>query len=239
VEYPDIKALSLDIGTKPTSYKPNGDGHYTLPTILDPNTGKVVAESYDIAQYLDATYPERPVIPPGMTGLQHAFHLAISDAIYEVCVSKSRLLFFTSLKQCKQALYEIIILGVHNILNPRSQEYFRRTREENNIKLEERSPVGPTRDEQFKSLQKGFTRLAKCYEKNGNDSKFIMGNQISYGDFLVASWLLCAERAIGQNEWDEIMKFDEGRWKRLLKGLDEYTSTDEGEEYQVKEAERR
>jgi hypothetical protein len=39
-----------------------------------------------------------------------------------------------------------------------------------------------------------------------------------------------------QDEWDEILKYDEGRWKRFLKDVDEYTSTDEGEEYQVKQA---
>jgi glutathione S-transferase len=121
-------------------------------------------------------------------------------------------------------------------LNPRSQEYFRRTREENNLTLEERSPAGPTRDQQFEGIRKGFTRLARCYEKNGKDSKFIMGDQISYGDFLVASWLLWTKRTTSDDEWNEIMTFDEGRWKRLLEDLDEYTSTDEGEVYQVKEA---
>jgi hypothetical protein len=83
VEYPDIKPLSLEIGASPTSHTADGTPFYTLPAIYDPNTDKVVSESFEIAQYLDATYTERPVLPRGSEGLQHMFVYAI-DPIYKV-----------------------------------------------------------------------------------------------------------------------------------------------------------
>jgi hypothetical protein len=84
VEYPDIKPLSLEIGAAPTSHNADGAAFYTLPAIHDPNTGKTISDSFDIAQYLDVTYPERPVLPLGTEGLQSAFIFAI-EPIYKVC----------------------------------------------------------------------------------------------------------------------------------------------------------
>jgi glutathione S-transferase len=125
---------------------------------------------------------------------------------------------------------------VHNILNPRSREYFRRTREADEGKaLEELSPT-EKRAEQFTSLQKGYNRLARCYEKNGTDGKgkFLMGDQISYGDFIIASWLMWTKPTVTVDEWERVMAYSDGRWKRLLQDLAEYQNVDEGEVYQTK-----
>jgi glutathione S-transferase len=67
VEYPDIQPLCLAIGAVQTT------GGYTLPIIHDPNTDRVVSDSWEIVKYLDAQYPERAVIPAGQDGLQYAF----------------------------------------------------------------------------------------------------------------------------------------------------------------------
>jgi hypothetical protein len=86
VEYPDIKALSLEIGAQPTSFDDAGVGEYTLPTIRDPELG-TVTNSYDIALALDKRYPERPVVPAGTAALQVAWHGAIGQFIHRVCHS--------------------------------------------------------------------------------------------------------------------------------------------------------
>jgi glutathione S-transferase len=77
VDYPDIKAVSLEIGAQPTSYNAAGEGHYTLPAIRDPNSGEVVANSMDIAMWLDKKFPERPVLPAGTAALQMAWDAAL------------------------------------------------------------------------------------------------------------------------------------------------------------------
>lgn len=43
---------------------------YTLPAIYDPSTGTGVADSFEIARYLDKQYPTTPtVIPAGTEAL--------------------------------------------------------------------------------------------------------------------------------------------------------------------------
>ena len=69
VEFPDIKAVCQKIGAPPTDIRLQLDGsglqeHYTLPVIYDSSTGKIVAESFAIAEYLDETYPDTPKLLP-------------------------------------------------------------------------------------------------------------------------------------------------------------------------------
>ncbi|GAW07250.1 glutathione S-transferase [Lentinula edodes] len=75
IEYPDIEALCIKIGAAPTDVKADGTTpEYTLPVIFDPSTNKAISDSFNIAQYLDTTYPDTPrLIPPGTRALQSGF----------------------------------------------------------------------------------------------------------------------------------------------------------------------
>jgi glutathione S-transferase len=79
-------------------------------------------------------------------------------------------------------------------------------------------------------VQAGFTTLARCYAKAG---PWLAGGVPTYGDFVAGAWLLWASRALEKEEWEAVMKYDEGLWRRLLDGLEEHMSVDEGETYVV------
>jgi hypothetical protein len=55
----------------------------------------------------------------------------------------------------------------------------------------------------------------------------------TYSDFVAGAWLLWASHALEKEEWEAVMKYDEGLWRRLLDGLEEHMSVDEGETYVV------
>ncbi|KAG1881189.1 hypothetical protein F4604DRAFT_1879717 [Suillus subluteus] len=81
VEYPDIEALAKKIGAPPTSTNADGSPLYTLPIINDPNTGKVVSDSFLIAEYLDATYPSGTTLfPPGTKPLMVALEAVLNPS---------------------------------------------------------------------------------------------------------------------------------------------------------------
>jgi glutathione S-transferase len=73
VAFADVESVSKEHGFAPTSTRPDGSPHYTLPAIRDQETGRAVTDSFAIAQYLDEKYPARPVIPSGTESLQTAF----------------------------------------------------------------------------------------------------------------------------------------------------------------------
>jgi len=74
----DVEDAVKKIGGKPTDVKPNKGGGvpmYTLPAILDESgdTPVVVTDSTAIIEYLDAKYPDRPVLPKSGKALEYAF----------------------------------------------------------------------------------------------------------------------------------------------------------------------
>jgi hypothetical protein len=69
VPFADIARVSAEAGIP----VPAGADKHTLPAIADPATGTRLADSLQIAHYLDERYPERPLFPPGTEARQVAF----------------------------------------------------------------------------------------------------------------------------------------------------------------------
>ena len=79
VEYPDVEPTLKKLGATPTSTKPDGSPFYTVPVISDSihktDSGEptVVSDSWNIAIYLEETYPEHALFPTGSRALQALF----------------------------------------------------------------------------------------------------------------------------------------------------------------------
>lgn len=84
-EFADAQKLCKQIGATPTTHYADGTPRYTLPTIHDPNTGRIISDSYDIARYLDEQYPERPVMAKGTEDAQGEFAKTAGALIEPVC----------------------------------------------------------------------------------------------------------------------------------------------------------
>ena len=142
VEYPDIEPLCKKLGISPTYKKADGSDHYTLPAIYDPSTGTYIADSIRIAEYLEKTYPDTPqVFPHNTIALQAHFTLAFGSNL--------------------STLWNFIIPATYTKLNPRSQEYFRRTREKSFGKaMEDITPNGRSSETNWERLTRGMRRMA-------------------------------------------------------------------------------
>ena len=185
VEYPDIEALCKKIGAPPTWTKSDGSALYTLPVIYDPHTKTVVEESFKIAKYLDETYPDTPrLIPDNTAGLQSGFRMG-----FEMNVANS--------------LYDLVVLAAHDNLNPRSQEFFRRTREEEGPKLEEYVPSEEVRQKLLEDVRRGLQKVSSWLDHNGGTGPFVMGSILSHADFAIAGRLMWAKVTLGEDavEW--------------------------------------
>ena len=103
-------------------------------------------------------------------------------------------------------------------MNKRSQEQYRITREAQfGMKLENiRTDVDWERAERvFGAVDKWFR--ANLVEGEGRD-ELIIGDGICFADMILASGLIWAKTALGHEskEWDRIMSWNEGRWKRFM-----------------------
>lgn len=204
VEYPDIEALCKKIGAPATAKKDDGTPMYTVPAIYDPSTKTAVADSILIAEYLDATYPDTPkLFPPG----SHALQLA---ALY-------------AYDQALEPLWQFAVPATNKILNPHSEQYFRRTRELIFGKtMEDLSPTGKDREVEWAKVKEAFGIVDAWLQKS--DGPYFMGNTICFIDLVVASFIIWSRKVFGEAsaEWADLRTWNDGRWGKLMDGLEKY-----------------
>ncbi|KDR83237.1 hypothetical protein GALMADRAFT_875468 [Galerina marginata CBS 339.88] len=205
VEYPDIEPLCKKLGVS-SARTVDGTHSYTLPAIHDPSTGVSIANSFDIAEYLDKTYPNTPLIFPHNTaGLQAPFALAFGS-------NMRPLLNFLIPTECEK-------------LNPRSSEYFRRTRERTfGKKLEDLAPQGPDRVREWAKVERGLGKADAWLRKNGGSGPFMLGTTPCWADFVIGGYMAWIKSALGEEseEWKDIASWHDGRWKMFIEGLKKY-----------------
>ncbi|OBT70450.1 hypothetical protein VE03_00255 [Pseudogymnoascus sp. 23342-1-I1] len=164
IEYPDIKpTFSPEI---PPNAPP--DTPYTIPALRLSPTG-LIMHSRAIAAQLEELHPEP------------SLHLD-SPILAQVYAIQAKHI---------APLYGLWMpLVSTNLLNPRSKEYFDRTREEGEgISLPELLAKTEKREEEaWESAREGLRELGALLEEN-TKGPYFMGDVVSYADLVVLSWL--------------------------------------------------
>ncbi|KAK7967272.1 uncharacterized protein PG986_001549 [Apiospora aurea] len=182
LEFPDIEATLEELGLPP-----NETGHkYTVPAIQHVPTATHLMGSIPIAQFLESTYPDPPVPLTSEPGSEIG---ARARAVVGPVMTKS------------------LMPREVRILSPRSQEYFRRTREASiGRPLEDLLGEG-TDDEQqrWDAVDEELRGLGAFLQTRKAEGPFVLGARPSYTDFFIAGSLQCARTV------------DEGVFKRISK----------------------
>ncbi|MCV0397747.1 MAG: glutathione S-transferase family protein [Rhizobiaceae bacterium] len=113
-------------------------GHKTVPVLRD--GGTVVSESFEIARYLEETYPERQSLFGGRGG-----------------EAATRFINQWAQRAVMAQLLPMILMDVHSTLAPEDQAYFRTSREKRFGKRLEELPQG--RDGRLAGLRAGLEPL--------------------------------------------------------------------------------
>ena len=104
----------LEFSTVPVSFTKvpavEGGNGKTVPVVRD--SDKVISDSFDIAIYLDETYPDRPTLFGGPEGQAMA-----------------RFFEAWSMTQIHAVIGGALLLDIHEVLEPEDQTYFRESRE--------------------------------------------------------------------------------------------------------------
>ncbi|ESK95638.1 glutathione s-transferase [Moniliophthora roreri MCA 2997] len=199
VDLPEVENVRKKLGSEPVRTHWDGSSFYTLPVIKNTSTGQLIGDSFDIALYLDKTYPNGPsLFPPSTIGLQKAFNAHV-DAI------------FTS----------HVILCVHGIpFNPETVEVSKATFlwRAGKERWEDLTVEGEERAKTLESLKTALGGLAKSYSHGGGP--FLEGENPSYADLIVGGWL--AFFKITVKEWEDIQTWHDGLWGKIHLALEKY-----------------
>lgn len=137
-----------------------GGGQKTVPVIED--KGRIVADSWTIAEYLEAAYPDRPSLFGGAAG--HALCSFIQG---------------WAVNSLHPSIATLVIADIHDQLDARDKDYFRTTRERAfGRKLEE---VQTGREERLATFRKSLQPVRHVLA----GQPYLGGAQPLYADYLV------------------------------------------------------
>ncbi|KAA1475687.1 hypothetical protein DENSPDRAFT_883754 [Dentipellis sp. KUC8613] len=212
LEYPDIADVCKKIGASPNGTR-GGQPLYTVPVLQDPNTGTVVVDSLNIAEYLDVKYPNTPrLVPEGTKVFQAMFR----DVFEE---------------KAMWSMMEVVATKLVAQLPPRSETYWRAGIEGfYGKKAEEIAPEGSLRDASWKKVVDALSALDVWASQN-DKGVFITGDKVSYADLVVMGMLIWLKVLEGfeSKEWKELVKVNDGRWGRFVQAFGQWVQVDDGE----------
>ncbi|KAI9063603.1 glutathione transferase FuA class [Trametes sanguinea] len=207
VELNEVEPTLRMIGAPPVGQKPDGRAVYTLPVIVDTLRSKshpvVLSNVCTIAEYLEATYPARPIFPEGSRAMQALFVHYIQEIFIK-------------------PLLPILIPLTHQRLPERTQAHLRRG---GSVVGPPHAAMGGYQHEQaWVAVKEQFNFLASVLDKNNSDGNGVvaMGRDVSYADFALCSVLIWIERVSPHECWAQIREWNGGRWKRLRNRCHEY-----------------
>ncbi|KAJ5196631.1 hypothetical protein N7449_007110 [Penicillium cf. viridicatum] len=179
LEFPDIEPTLKNLGLIPGEAS-----KYTVPAIQHVPTNTYIMDSLPIAQFLESTYPD-PLVP------------LTSDLGREIETKARGVL--------GKAIYSSVMPREIHILSPRSQGYFRRTREASLGHRLEDLLNGDREERVWDSVSEAMGAIGELIRTHKADGPFVLGAQPSYTDFFIAGSL------------QSIRVIDEGVFQRMIK----------------------
>ncbi|KAK4870207.1 hypothetical protein LT330_005261 [Penicillium expansum] len=180
LEFPDIeptlKGLGLVLGESASKY--------TVPAIHHVPTNTYMMDSLPIAEFLESTYPNPPVPLTSELGLE--------------IETRARSVL-------GKAIYSSVMPREIRILSPRSQEFFRRTREASLGHRLEDLLDGDREERVWDDVSDAMGAVGQLLRTHKADGPFVLGALPSYTDFFIAGSLQC------------IRVIDEGVFQRMIK----------------------
>ncbi|KZV63666.1 hypothetical protein PENSPDRAFT_640596 [Peniophora sp. CONT] len=189
---------------------PKTDEGYTLPAIVDPNSGKAIQDSIPIMEYLDAQYPDTPQLLSAET---KEAQLAFINGVGKK-VNMTRFPF---------SIYQIFLITL-----PEDQGHFRTAREKNfgGRKLEDIEPQGEKRTAQFEAIKAALDAAATAFDEHAQGKTFYGGDSPVFVDTDLAGTFMCVKNIHGEDSelWKFMISQNDGRWAKYIAAMDKWTS---------------
>lgn len=202
IEASDVEDVLRRLNVPPTSYRSDGRPVYTLPVIYDPRGRKSLSNADRIAEYLEYSYPARPIFPEGSRAMQCLFVHYIQEVF-------------------AKPLLPIMVPMTHLRLPERSRAHFMGPQVQ-----QQPSQLTPAQREQaWQAVKEQFDVLADLLDKNSGadgDGVVAMGREVSYADFALCAVLIWIEKVAPQDGWARVRQWNGGRWTRLWERCHDY-----------------
>lgn len=143
------------------------------------------------------------LLPARTRALQHAFQSAYQATLAD--------------------WFAITLPNTNQVLNARSEAFFRRTREASfGKRLEELAPAGSElRAKRMVQVKAGFDKVDGWLRESGGP--WVEGEELTYADITIASWVKWFSLVVPE-EWGVMATWHGGRWAALLESVEKYAA---------------
>ncbi|KAM7195811.1 hypothetical protein V8F33_006460 [Rhypophila sp. PSN 637] len=228
----DITSTRKSLGVPACRTLPDGSEYYTLPVLIDSTNGKVskLGDSFDIAVYLDQTYPNSGAghLLPDDVNLDYTCPIDISfngpplsdrPEWREQEKYKPWVRFNDQIDNAFTLHVQLMGSGMkwdQEVEKDIKAQFARRAGVDDFDKLQVRDKEG--RNKLLVSLKDTLRDLAAMSGKHG-DGPYLRGEKACYADIIVGGWLRMMSVTLPKDEWAEVKGWYGGVFGRLHDSL--------------------
>ena len=222
IDLPDIPSVRQELGVPANRTLPDGSPYPTLPIIQDLSTQEIIGDSFEIALYLDKTYPKSPaLVQPGTTGLTAAFNAQVDGLFTKYVILADQMPFDARIADKIKEIFakRAGALGVESLqLSDENREkllvQFERALSEF---VKAYHHVGGTTD--YVWLERGTAAEQAQNKGRENIGPYLDGDEPAYADLIVGAWLATMEASMKPEDWQRVRTWQDGFWARLHDAL--------------------
>lgn len=226
VQLPDITKVRRGLGVPASRKFADGTDFYTLPMLSDPSTNSIIGDSFDIAAYLQKSYPNSGagnLFPPQTLDFVFGHDLALLAPLSERKEGEfdEYARFNTNVDAAFSAHVPLMIHGMP--LDPTTAEATKAefVRRAGVTSWDDFAVSGEEREKLKNSFRDVLGDLAKLFLRDAS-GPFLLGKQASYADFIVGGWLWMIRGTLPDDEWEEARDWHGGVFGRLHDALEKY-----------------
>lgn len=228
VQMPHIRAVREKLGVPANRTLPDGTPFHTLPVIHDPaNGGALVGDTFEIAEYLDRTYPDAPrLLRPHTTGLTAAFNARVDTLFTTYTILAAEMPFDPAYRDEIYAIFagRFGAKSFEDMKLPEAQREPTWTAFEHALGELAKAyrHTGGTTDHFFRPSGTAAEQRQRAPPGREQGSVWLDGDGPAYADFIVGAWLKMMQASMAEKDFQRIRSWHDGLWGRLVDALEPY-----------------
>ncbi|KAF2871062.1 hypothetical protein BDV95DRAFT_573169 [Massariosphaeria phaeospora] len=223
VDILDIADLRKGLGCPATRKFDDDSDYYTLPMLRDPS-GRVVGDSFDVASYLEETYPDTGgcLLPPNAHGLD--YESPNKDTAFFAPLSANQESKYTGYAKFNTHIdatfsAHVVLVAQYMPFNPATAEAAKAlfVQRAHLNSWDDLCIKGETREQIKTAFKEALTSLAQLFMVH--DGPYLEGERATYADLIVGGWLNMLSITMPASEWEEFRTWHSGVFARLHDAL--------------------
>ncbi|KAF2641572.1 hypothetical protein P280DRAFT_469173 [Massarina eburnea CBS 473.64] len=229
VDILDISDVRKGLNCPATRKLDDGSDYYTLPMLQDPTEGQVIGDSFDIANYLEETFPNAGgrLFPSDSTGTGLDYESPHKDKPVFAPITTnegSRHEAYARFNFHVDATFSpnMMLFGQYLPFNPKTAEATKALmcKRAHLDSWDDLSVQGEAREQLKTAFKASLTSLAQLFMIHEN-GPYLEGRQANYADLIVGGWLNFLSITLPEEEWKDLRTWHNGVFARLHDALQE------------------